>query len=162
MRKKINLPWHIWAKIFFSSNYEFSSQIIKTTPLIKFDISRIEKTTVCKYQLQFWVRARCIYGTKSLDFVLSDTVKKCKCISHLILILCLQHASLLKAKPWQRCFFQNFQKYFSLHFFWKRDSITIVFCKFWKSFQTNIIAEHVQRDAYNDMISARFFCKIYC
>ena len=119
LRKKINLPWHIWAKIFFSSNYEFSSQIIKTTPMIKFDISRIEKTTVCKYQLQFWVRARCIYGTKSLDFVLSDTVKKCKCISHLILILCLQHASLLKAKPWQRCFFQNFQKYFSLHFFLK-------------------------------------------
>ena len=52
-----------------------------------------------KYRtFQFWIKAHCISSAKSLDFVISGPVKKCKCINKLMLILCFQPGTLLKTR----------------------------------------------------------------
>ena len=56
---------------------------------------------------QLWVRAQCINVAKSLDFVISGAIRKCKRIKNLMLILCLPPAILLKTT------LANFADFFS-------------------------------------------------
>ena len=91
----------------------------------------------CKQTLDFsvWVKAHCGNDAECLDFVLSDPIKKCKCINHLMLILCFQHATLLKTRTQHRRLLQILQ-IFSVSNFIKNETLARVFsCESCKIFQ---------------------------
>ena len=65
------------------------------------DFQVMGNSTLCK-----WCR--------NLGFCYQWHNKKCKCINDLMLILCLQPATLLKLRHRHRCFFVNFVAFFSV------------------------------------------------
>ena len=92
----------------------FQDSIFKT--LKKGACSSFEQISLLPQQLR--VNALSVIGAKSLDFVLGDSTQKCKSVNKLMLILCLQLATILKTRLPQRHFLQNL-RIFSVYNFIK-------------------------------------------
>ena len=64
---------------------------------------------------RLWVRAHCENDAKSLVFVISGVIQKCKCINNLMLILVyLQFATSIKTRLWHRCFLAKLTNFVKL------------------------------------------------
>ena len=83
-----------------------------------------------------------------------------------------QFFDFLRLRIW--CFLSNFENFFQVFFFLilrnflacnfvNSKALAQIFpCEFCNILKNTCCAEHLRRTASNDVIIARFFCKIYC
>ena len=86
----------------------------------------------------YGVRANCVNGAEKLEFVISGAIRKCNCINNLMLMLCLQHATLLKMRLRHKRFHVNFflKKKIQTASFLKNETPALLFsCELCKVFQ---------------------------
>ena len=79
-------------------------------------------------------------GVESMDFVIGGPVKK---------------------REYQQFFVDIARNFLTYNFFKNETATQVFFCEFCKVFRNTYFAEHLRRAASNDLINARFFCKIY-
>ena len=97
----------------------------------------------------------CWYGPSSLQLCWKQDSGT---VAFLEILRIFSACNLIKKRLKHRSFLMNFQKFFSLQLYLKQDSGTGgFFCQF-----CEIFAEYLRRAVSNDIIIAKFFCKIFC
>ena len=109
---------------------------------------------------QLWVRARYVNGAKRLDFVKGRRMRTCRCINDLMLMLCLQQATLLKKRVYHRFFFKKFVIFLAYKILRNYTPEQLFLCKFRKIFKNTFFAKKCVWGAVSDgMVITRFLFK---